>query len=463
VKTGFKRPAVGILIIALGLVLDCRLGARTFMVLHNFTNADGNNPLPGLVLSSNTLYGVTLWGGGVGTVFKVNTDGTSFTNLHHFSGGNNGGNPNGRLVLSSNTLYGTTLNTLFSIRTDGTGFTNLHVFSGTDGAYVYAGLVLSGNTLYGTADRGGTGASGTVFSIRTDGTGFTNLYNFNGSDGRLPYAGLLLLSNTLYGVTEDGGSSDDGTVFAVNTDGSGFKVLYEFSATLVTPYHTNTDGSHPKGELILSGSTFYGTAANGGDWADGTVYAINTDGSGFRTLHNFSFTNEGGAFPVAGLVFSDDTLYGTAWSGDTGGRGGVFALKIDGTGFTSIHSFDAAYPAGVANPTNTDGAEPWSSLLLSGNTLYGTTTHGGLYGFGTVFSIAFSPQLSIAPSGMNLVLSWPTNYAGFDYTGYKLEATTNLGSSAIWSTNLPAPAIINGQYTVTNRISGTQQFFRLSQ
>ncbi len=29
--------------------------------------------------------------------------------------------------------------------------------------------------------------------------------------------------------------------------------------------------------------------------------------------------------------------------------------------------------------------------------------------------------------------------------------------------HLPAPVVVNGQYTVTNPISGKQQFFRLSQ
>jgi hypothetical protein len=33
----------------------------------------------------------------------------------------------------------------------------------------------------------------------------------------------------------------------------------------------------------------------------------------------------------------------------------------------------------------------------------------------------------------------------------------------VWTTNSPAPVVVNGQNTVTNPISGAQQFFRLSQ
>ena len=38
----------------------------------------------------------------------------------------------------------------------------------------------------------------------------------------------------------------------------------------------------------------------------------------------------------------------------------------------------------------------------------------------------------------------------------------DLGTTNLWTTNLPAPVLGNGQNTVTNPITGTQQFFRLS-
>ena len=90
----------------------------------------------------------------------------------------------GRL-LSSNTLYGTIFGSVyrgitkavgvsasgavFKLNTDGTGFTNLYVFSpvdhysltNTDGANLAAQLVLSGNRLYGTTEYGGLYAHGT--------------------------------------------------------------------------------------------------------------------------------------------------------------------------------------------------------------------------------------------------------------------------------------------------------------
>ena len=59
---------------------------------------------------------------------------------------------------------------------------------------------------------------------------FTNLHSFTiASDGGLPYAGVILSGSTLYGTTRFGGSFGNGTLFAVNTDGTGFTTLRSFT------------------------------------------------------------------------------------------------------------------------------------------------------------------------------------------------------------------------------------------
>ncbi len=59
--------------------------------------------------------------------------------------------------------------------------------------------------------------------------------------------------------------------------------------------------------------------------------------------------------------------------------------------------------------------------------------------------------------GDKAILFWPTGP-----TGFTLQSTTNL-SSRSWTVDSTAPVIVNGQYTVTNPISGTPQFYRLGQ
>jgi uncharacterized repeat protein (TIGR03803 family) len=486
VKNLFLLPA---LITGLGVMPAVRVTAQTFMTRYSFAYNDGINPQAGLVLSGNTLFGTTSAGansGGVngqGTVFSVLTNGTNFTVVYgftacaspYFDTNSDGAEPQAGLIVSGNTLYGTAAyggtngaGTVFSVLTNGTNFTVLHTFSGgNDGGGPYAGLILSGSTLYGTAEYGGSSNYGTVFSVTTNGTNFTTLYSFtNGSDGAVPLAGLVLAGNTLYGTTS-GGDNGYGSVFAINTDGSNFTTLHDFTANSGYPSYTNSDGNNPEAGLILSGNTLYGTTSGGGTNGAGTVFAVNTNRMGFTNLYDFTATsnstNSDGADPYGGLILSGNTLYGTAYNGGLS-SGTIFAVKTNGTGFTNLYSFtlDDVYPY-----ANSDGAHPKAGLILSDNTLYGTAygggNEGGFTGYGTVFSLSLGmgsvnpPQLAIMLSGPNVILTW-TNTA----SGFTLQSTTNLLPAA-WSTNLPAPVVINGQYTVTNPITGTQQFYELSQ
>ncbi len=467
------------LVASLSLLPTPQVGAQTFTTLHSFTNgSEGAGCYAGLVVSGDTLYGATVSGGslGFGTLFKVNVDGTGYSTLHTFNN-SAGANPYGTLLLSGNTLYGTTFwggtggwGTVFAINTNGTGFTNLHRFStatgsfpnvtNTDGANPLSGLILSGNTLYGTAGNGGSAGKGTVFAVNTDGTGFTNLHNFTptsgspgtNNDGATPQASLTLAGATLYGTAINGGSSGYGTVFGMNTNGTGFTTLHSFG--------WSTNGSSPR-FLILSGNTLYGTANAGGGISSGTVFALNTNGTGFTNLHIFSeapfSTNSDGANVFSPLALLGNTLYGTTLGGGSSGKGTVFAVNTDGTSFTNLYTFT---PTSGAGSTNSDGASLRAGLLSLGNIFYGTADRGGIFGYGTVFSLALGsvivPQLTITPSGANMLLTWPTNAVGF-----LLQSTTNLASPVIWTTNAPEPMVVNGQNTVTNPVSGSEKFFRL--
>jgi uncharacterized repeat protein (TIGR03803 family) len=470
--------------VVLVVVAAGHLNAQTyFMVQHSFdpaynapsgydTNRDGADPQGGLILSSNILYGTASGGGssGMGTVFALNTNGTGFKILHSFTppttNNTDGVGPGGGLAISGNMLYGAASGgggtggsgTIFAVNTDDTGFKTLYSFTAldyssspptnSDGANPNGGLVLSNNMLYGTTYGGGPGGVGTVFALNTNGTGFKTLYSFNGTnDGSLPAGHLVISGTTLYGTAYSGGTGYAGTVFALNTDGTGFRTLHAFKAT--------DDGAYPsEGGLVLSSNILYGTTPNWGGANGGTLFALNTDGSGFGTLYSFALspggTNSGGASPVGGLVVSSNLLYGaTAFGGGSAG-GTVFALNTDGTSFRSLHSFVPF----------SDGGRPIGGLLVSGDTLYGAASVAGSggAGSGTVFSLSPLPQLTLIRSGTNVVFTWLTNV-----TGFMLQFTTNLVSPATWTNVFPEPAVVNGQNTVTNPILGTRGFYRLSQ
>src|SRR6266478_3522592 len=126
----------------------------------------------------------------------------------------------------------------------------------------------------------------------------------------------------------------------------------------------NSDGAYPYAGLTNSGNALYGTASAGGA-GYGTVFKVNTDAAGFTTLHSFTaastnssgaYTNSGGADPQAGLILSGNTLYGTARLGGSSGAGTVFAVNTAGTGFTTLYSFTAASTNSSGAYTNSDGA-----------------------------------------------------------------------------------------------------------
>ncbi len=318
---------------------------HTFPPVVGNTNGDGVIP-NGLVLGGQILYGTTRLGGSYwGTIFSIHTDGSGYTNLYNFSyptqgsdtnagpyGTNSdGAEPSATLVLSGNTLYGPTFfggfatngnlanGTLFRINADGSGFTNLHTFQGTaDGANPNSPLLLSGNTLYGVAQHGGSNGYGTVFRVNTDGTCFTNLHTFTGDvDGGSPVGSLVLSSNTLFGLTYQAPAV--GTLFAVNTDGTGFSTLHTFT--------NQADGWGPESGLTLSGHTLFGGTQMYGPGFWGTLFKVNLDGSGFTVL--YSFTNGlDGASPIGDIVLSGGTLYGTANAGGSAGLGTVYALNL---------------------------------------------------------------------------------------------------------------------------------------
>jgi uncharacterized repeat protein (TIGR03803 family) len=146
-------------------------------------------------------------------------------------------------------------------------------FSVKDGIEPYGSPTLSGAKLYGMTQYGGSSDRGVVFSVNTDGSGYDLLHSFTGgaSDGAHPYDSLTLSGTKLYGMTEFGGNGDFGTIFSVNTDGTGFSLLHSFSEMA-------NDGRNPQGSLTLSGSKLYGMARD-------VIFSVNTDGTGFGLLH----------------------------------------------------------------------------------------------------------------------------------------------------------------------------------
>ncbi len=415
-------------------------GTFTFNTLYRFDTSgspanDGQYPYAGLTLSPDgtSLYGTTQQGGsGSGVIFSLNiaqSEGALLkSGLPQPKGGS--GSP--------------------------AGYNDLYPFSGaTDGGAPHGALaIVSDETVqqvlcFGTCSSDGPDNGGAIFLFEPKSAEEQNIANrlllASYSDWSYPEGSLVVVGNntaknapnskvksnavtnidlsiyTLYGITKSGGSNNWGTVYRVNGNGSNFMVLHHFNFSA-------SDGAGPMGGMVLSGNTLYGTTPLGGNNYAGTIFKINTDGSGFQIIENFDFATTGYS-PQGDLILSGDTLYGTTHSGGVNGGGTVYSINTSGSNFMVLHSFTTPISDGNGHYTNSDGGLSVAGLLLSHYTLYGTTPYGGTNGVGTAYEIMLPapPSLSIAKPAGNYAIAWPSSA-----TNFVLQSNSTL-NSLTWS------------------------------
>jgi uncharacterized repeat protein (TIGR03803 family) len=350
--------------------------AQTFTVLYTFTEStQGQQPDAGLIRdAAGNLYGTTQYGGtagGFGTVFKIDTSGNE-TVLYSFPGTPGGEDPDAGLIADpQGNLYGST------------------IYGGTNGGY------------------------GTIFRLSKNGQ-VTLLHSFaSNPDGADPYGTLIAdPQGNGYGTTRYGGAAGGyGTVFKLSQTGQ-LTLLHSFSGT--------PDGENPEAGLIRDpAGNVYGTTVFGGtEGGFGTVFRVTPAGN-LTLLHSFAGTPDG-EDPYAGLAAdSSRNGYGTTrYGGTAGGYGTVFKISRGGQ-FSLVYSFSGT----------PDGENPMSGLVVdSQGNIYGTTYYGGMLGYGSVFKLNTSGQISIlhsfnfSPDGGN-----PTGTLILDSDGNLYGTTTDGG------------------------------------
>ncbi len=479
-----------------GLIFRTTVDGSSVTTLYQLrADQDAQTPQAGLLLASDgKFYGTTKFGKSgtldtTGTVFRLNQDGTGFTVLHRFAPftaanpaaspiNTDGAYSSAELIEGSDGfLYGITgsggpngTGAIFKIAKDGTGFQVLHTFSAITTNKV-AKVVKSGSATAGAGTTVSTGpnqsagriafdsahtrmtvrvyspAAGTPVRLKVEdaadsthaaeteatttvasawetltfdfanpasGTAalnFTYTYDkvsiyFNfGTTGATAGAKTYFFDDVTFVGGTGGGA---GTFSPITFDAAGVTYTLtgfggaEDSTVVVDPADTlfkNAEGMSPSSPLAeAADGKFYGTTSAGGLNGRGTIFRINFDGTGFELVHTFTATtadtttgllkNAEGATPGAGLLDGGDGfLYGVATQGGTTGNGTLFAMSPDGTTFTVLHHFDGA-----------GGARPAAELaLFNDHKLYGAAFAGGTDAAGATTS--FGMLYSIKPDG----------------------------------------------------------------
>ena len=191
------------------------------------------------------------------------------------------------------------------------------------------------------------------------------------------------------------------------------------------------DGAIPNGNVTFDSSgNMYGTSS-GVFTSYGTVWKINTSGK-FFLLHVFDSDTDGYG-PVGNVTLDAmGNLYGTDYGdGRNFSNGNVWKIDTSGN-YTPIYTFSGG----------DDGAQPDGSVLFdSAGNMYGTTSTGGMYGFGTVWMISASGNFSpIHAFSGGADGGYPTGSLTFDASGdlvgtasaYGLLTDGSQGAGTIW-------------------------------
>ena len=232
------------------------------------------------------------------------------------------------------------------------------------GSIISAGKVVAGLFV---------GLALTVATAPVQAQTFSLIHTFTGeSDGGSPLSGLIIdKAGNLYGTASYGGGAGYGVVLKLAVNGEE-TVLHNFAG--------GTDGATPEGRLVRDAAgNLFGTTFGGGTSGDGTIFEINSKGKEI-ILHRFTGAN--GAYPEAGLTMdAKGDLYGTTTAGGANGNGTVFKLEKNTKGKWIEHVLYSFGPG-------TDGTIPVAGITLdkAGN-IYGTTSAGGTYTYGTIFEL----------------------------------------------------------------------------
>jgi methionine-rich copper-binding protein CopC len=334
-------------------------------------------------------------------------------------------------------------------------------------------------------------------NIQWEVTGFDTLENFLDASGNFTTVagfngGSGTNAVTTYVVTKSAGYHQTNTAapvfltynFDANTTLASNRMATNITVTIPTTAVTlklDEDALQPEMFDTDTPSTTNLTTLNTNYPSGNYSFNVKTIGSSQQqtvTLPNITLPNapQVGNYTAAQAI-NPAQPFTLTWNTFTGGGSGDWIyFSIIGEDGVAVFQSPIFGHSGALTGTATSLTIPAGTLQAGTNyagelifyhitqTTGGATVTDAAFASGTEFSMMTTvsagpppPLLTITPSGTNVVLRWPTNASSFI-----LEFATNL-ISPVWKTNLVTPVVVNTNNAVTNGISGTQKFYRLSQ
>jgi uncharacterized repeat protein (TIGR03803 family) len=228
---------------------------------------------------------------------------------------------------------------------------------------------------------------------------FTVLHNFtSGGDGSFPIAGLTMDdTGNLYGAASDGGYPNPSCLYGCGTVFKLTRVQVGWFFTPIYQFTGGDDGTTPEARVIFGPhGLLYGTTTGDdvfGGTGKATVFSLRPPATPCKTtvcfgqeavLYRFTGPLDGSGPGLGDLVFDQaGNIYGTTSNGGSYGFGSVYELTPSNGSWTEtiLYSFTGGE----------DGSQPKSGVILdqAGNA-YGTTLYGGANARGTVFQLTHS-------------------------------------------------------------------------
>jgi uncharacterized repeat protein (TIGR03803 family) len=317
-----------------GVIYSLNPDGSDYNIVHDFSpySQGGYNPTGRLYYQNGFLYGVNISGGlkNSGTIFKVNIDGTQYSDIYYFDFATDGV-ANNMVLGDDNIIYGSTYGIvdhygcLYKINTDGTNYTKLFDFDMTSGHSQAGYLIFNNNALFGECFSGAANDLGCIFEFNTTDSTYTKLREFDAySEWNNQFA---LVNNSIYYTNSAIDKCTAGSIIKVEISSSAVSVAYSFNICPLTERHADN--------VFLLNNKIYGQT-KGGERGFGTIFTMNPNGSGYTTI----FEPESGQNIDSYEMITVEGNWFYCMGRTIVGKGCIFKIKSDGSSFTTIFTLD---------------------------------------------------------------------------------------------------------------------------